>query len=236
MTRSLAFLTLLLILLYAGLGTAGGPKIAFDNEAYDFGRVLYGETVKHEFVVTNAGDQVLRIEKLQATCGCTRTIKGKAEVPPKGKTVIEAEFDTTGLRPGRKEKSIYVHSNDPVRPVVKLTLLADLVRDINVAPPSLARQLSKLEKKIAFQMKLENSSDRTYCITGIKSPPGSVAASLEPEVVRAEPGSTTLFKLVLNLDAEQDRFYYMGRLFLETDHPREHEIELPYLIKVEKTN
>lgn len=208
----------------------------FDSETHDFGKVLYGETVKHAFIVTNVGDQTLRIEKIQATCGCTRTIKGDSEIPPRGKTTIEAEFDTTGLRPGRKEKSIYVHSNDPVRPMVRLSLLADLVRDINVEPPSLARQLSKLENKVAFRMKLENFSDKPYSITGIKSPAGSLSASLEPQVVRAAPGSTTSFKLVLNLGGDQDRFYYMGRLLLETDHPREHEIELRYLIKVENAN
>lgn len=237
MTRSVAsFLFPLLLVSFVGLATGGGPKIAFDNEAYDFGKVLYGDTMKHEFVVTNAGDQVLRIEKLHATCGCTRTIKGDVEIPPGGKTSIEAEFDTTGLRPGRKEKSIYVHSNDPVRPIVKLSLLADLVRDINVAPPSLARQLSKLEEKVVFQMKLENSSDKPYSIIGIKSPPGSVSASLEPQPVHAASGATAAFKLVLNLGDEQDRFYYMGRLLLETDHPREPEIEIRYLIKIEKTN
>jgi len=235
MARFVAILIPLLLISVVRLAIAGGPRIVFDSEAYDFGKVLYGETVKHEFVVTNAGDQFLRIEKLHATCGCTRTIKGDSEIPSGGRTNLEAEFDTTGLRPGRKEKSIYVHSNDPVRPVVKLSLLADLVRNINVEPASLARQLNKLEQKTAFQMKLQNSSDKPYAITGIKSPAGSLSGSLEPQVVRAEPGSTTLFKLVLNLGTEQDRFYYMGRLLLETDHPREHEIELRYLIKVEKT-
>ncbi len=236
MTRAAAFLISALLVASAGAAIAGGPRIVFDNETHDFGKVLYGDKVKHDFLVTNAGDQVLYIEKLHATCGCTRTIKGDAEIPPKGKTTIQAEFDTVGLRPGRKEKSIYVHSNDPARPVVKLSLLADLVRDINVEPPSLARQLNKLEDKIAFQMKLENSSDKPYAITGIKSPAGSLSASLEPRIVRVAPGSATSFKLVLNLDGERDRFYYMGRLLLETDHPREHEIELRYLIKVDKAN
>jgi len=215
---------------------AGGASISFDRESHDYGRVLYGNSVKHQFVISNTGTQTLVIDKLQATCGCTRTIKGASEIPPGEKTELEAEFDTRGLRPGRKEKSIYVHSNDPVRPIVRLTLLADVVRDISVEPQSLARQLTRFEDKISFPLKVHNIADKPYSLTGIKSPSGNLHGFLQPTTVRADPGATIPFTLTLNLTKEMDRFYYMGSILLETDHPRESEIELRYLIKVEKTN
>lgn len=235
MLLSRTLLLLVSVLFLGPLAWAGGASISFDKESHDYGRVLYGNSVKHQFVISNAGTQTLVIDKLQATCGCTRTIKGASEIPPGGKTTLEAEFDTIGLRPGRKEKSIYVHSNDAVRPVVRLTLLADVVRDISVEPQSLARQLTKFEDTISFPMKLQNSGEKPYSLTGIKSPSGSLHGSVEPTTVRADPGTTIPFTLTLNLTKEMERFYYMGSILLETDHPRESEIELRYLIKVEKT-
>jgi hypothetical protein len=230
------FLLLFLIMLSGPAVIAAGGSISFDKESHDYGRVLYGNSVKHQFVISNTGTQTLTIEKLHATCGCTRTMKGSSEIPPGGKTTLEAEFDTNGLRPGRKEKSIYVHSNDPIRPVVRLTLLADVVRDMSVEPPSLARHLTKFEDTISFPMKLHNSADKPYSVTGIKSPSGSLPGALQPSMVRADPGATVPFTLTLNLTRDIDRYYYMGSIVLETDHPRESEIEVRYLIKVEKTN
>ncbi len=236
MLCSRTFGLLLPMLVFGHLAVAAGGSISFDKESHDYGRVLYGNSVKHQFVISNTGTQTLTIEKLHATCGCTRTVKGSSEIPPGGKTTLEAEFDTNGLRPGRKEKSIYVHSNDPIRPVVRLTLLADVVRDISLEPPSLARHLTKFEDAISFPMKLRNSGEKPYSVIGIKSPSGSLPGVLKPGMVRADPGATIPFTLNLSLTKDVDRYYYMGSILLETDHPRESEIEVRYLIKMEKTN
>lgn len=226
----------LVLLLTAATGlAAAAPKISFDKERYDYGNVIYGDTVHEEFTVTNTGDQPLIIEKLLATCGCTKTVKGKDKLPPKESTTIMTSFDTTGLRPGRKEKSIFVHSNDPQRPVVKLTLLADVIRNIVVDPPSLARQLPAFEETVPFSMKLTNAGDRTCALNGVKIQGDGLQVSLAPRQLTVEPGTTTHFTIQFKLKKEPDRYYYMGRLLLETDHPKESEIEIRYLIRLGKT-
>lgn len=214
---------------------ASGPSISFDKETHDYGRVVYGDIVRESFNLTNKGNQTLMIEKLDASCGCTRAVKGASEVPPKGSSTIEAEFDTNGLRPGRKEKSIFVHSNDPDRPVVKLTLFADVIRDLNIAPPSLAKQLPAFVESISFPMKVTNSSDKPWSIKGIRSKADGLQASLSNTTpITVGPHGSSSFAIVVNLIKEPDRYYYMGRLLVETDHPRESEIEIRYLIRLGK--
>lgn len=214
---------------------SAGPRISFDKEILDYGKVFYGDTVKEEFTVTNTGDETLIIEKLHASCGCTKAIKGSTDVPPKGSSKIFTAFDTNGLRTGRKEKSIFVHSNDPQRPVVKLTLLADVVKDLNVEPPSLAKQLPSFVQTVSFPMKITNTSDKACSLRGIKPQADGLQATINSAPVLVEPHGTVPFTILFSLNKEPDRYYYMGRLLLETDHPRESEIEIRYLIKLGKT-
>ncbi|MGO9570589.1 MAG: DUF1573 domain-containing protein [Desulfomonilaceae bacterium] len=209
-----------------------GPVVDFDNESHDYGRVMYGDTVTHEFTLTNTGDQTLTIEKLESSCGCTKAVKGASQVPPHEKTHILASFDTSGLRAGKKQKKVFVHSNDPKRPVVALTLSADVVRELNLDPPSVARKLPSAVETLSFPVKVSNSSDKAVTIKGAAASAGSLQAVLDPENIVVGPRSTTPFTLILKLKNEPNQYYWMGKVSLETDHPREKKLEMRYLIQL----
>ncbi len=215
-------------LIWAGTG----PAITFDEESHDYGSVMYGDKVSHQFTVTNAGDQPLTIDKLESTCGCTQAVKGASEVPPGGKTHIMTSFDTKGMKGGKKLKKIYVHSNDPKRPTVALIITCDVVRLLTVDPPSVARKLAKPVETLSFPTKIINSSDKAVTIKGAKAPAGSVQVVLEPESIVVEPHSTSPITVVLKLTNKPNQYYWMGKVLLETDHPGEKELEMRYLIQL----
>jgi hypothetical protein len=214
------------------VGAEPGPTINFDDESHDYGRVMYGDKVTHEFILTNTGDQTLTIDKLESTCGCTKAVKGASEVPPREKTHILASFDTSGLKTGKKQKKVFVHSNDPKRPVVPLTLTADVVRELSIDPVSLARKLAARVETLSFPVKITNSSDKAIKIKGAAATAGSLQAVLNPEDVVVEPRSTAPFTLELKLKNEPNQYYWMGKVLLDTDHPREKQLEIRYLIQL----
>ena len=45
--------------------------ISLKQTSHDFGKIQQGRPVTHVFEVTNIGDDLLRIENVQASCGCT---------------------------------------------------------------------------------------------------------------------------------------------------------------------
>lgn len=113
----------LLPILGAGVIAAAAPKIEVDNATLDFGEVREGDLVTHTFVLSNAGDETLIIEKINPWCGCT-TIPSlsKTELAP-GETVeLEAVLDTAGLGVTTINKSITVYSNDPETPELVLRM------------------------------------------------------------------------------------------------------------------
>ncbi len=211
-----------------------GGKITFDTTSYDFGKVLYGDKVTHTFVVANSSDQTLNISRVTVSCGCTRILKWTQDIPPQGKGEIVVEFDTEGQRSGKKEQNVYVHSSDPATPQngFKLDLIGQVVRELEIDPPTFARKLDKFQETLTIPFKLTNSSDAPRTIMGIKSTEGRVNPTLEPEGLTVPPNTTVPFNMILHLKQNRQQPLYMGKILLETDHPREKRVEVRFLIQI----
>ncbi len=225
----------LLLTLFCSTITFGGdgPRMEFDRLRHDYGRILYGQTVTAEFPFVNSGNQTLIIKNLHATCGCAKAVEGSREIPPKGSSKIVASFDTDGLKAGRKEKSIMVSTNDPSNPVIKLTLLADVIRELAIDPPTLGKKIDAQVEKVTFPVKMSNSSDKTYSITGVKTLPGEPEAAINPSRVVIEPHKEASFDIVVKLGQDPGRAFYSGKIDLMTDHPKESDTEIKYLVQIE---
>jgi len=89
---------------------ASGPIIEFDNATYDFGRAATGEKVRHTYVVTNTGNQLLEITNVHPGCHCTTVGDWTHAVQPGQTGQISLQFDTTGLN-GTVTRTIDVYSN-----------------------------------------------------------------------------------------------------------------------------
>ena len=46
-------------------------KIGFPEVQWDFGTINQGDIVKHDFVITNEGENDLILKEVKPTCGCT---------------------------------------------------------------------------------------------------------------------------------------------------------------------
>ncbi len=105
---------------------ARGPRLQFDETAFDFGRINEGKVAEHIFRFTNAGTDTLKITKVDASCGCTATVLTQTTIAPGGQGEIKATFDSRG-RIGKARKSIYVRSNDTQSPIITLMFTAEVL-------------------------------------------------------------------------------------------------------------
>jgi len=225
---------LLILVAFPLLASAGtGPRISFDKESRDYGKVLYGDKLDGEFHFTNTGGQTLVIEKLRSSCGCTKKrVKGGREAPPGAKGTIETIFDTDGMRPGAKKKYIYVHSNDPERPVVKLTLLAHVIRHVNISPPIITKKMPRFEGSVAFPMKISNTSKNPVTVKGIQIKESDLTVAMSPKRLLVKPGADASFDILLTKKKGPIRYFHSGRIVLLTDYPRQKEILIRYFLQV----
>ncbi len=115
-------LSILFFIIFSNYSQTGKePKIFCEGSSYNFGTVINTKIIKHTFIIKNIGDDVLKIDKVRVSCGCTIIkIKDKT-ILPGGKTELKVELDLSDTE-GEQFKDILIESNDPDNRFYKLYL------------------------------------------------------------------------------------------------------------------
>ena len=94
----------------SNMATAVKPPqstLVFRESSYDFGKIQQGRPVTHEFEVTNQGPDTLKIENIQASCGCTTPTWQKDPVAPNHIAKIGVGFSAAAEGPFEKTITIF---------------------------------------------------------------------------------------------------------------------------------
>jgi hypothetical protein len=125
----LVIISLVMTYVYANSKLTGiitVPKITFQDDKHDFGKVPQGPQLQFNFKFTNSGAETLVIDHVQTSCGCTGATTGeKKEYSKNENGELTVTFNTQG-REGHQEKVITVFSNDPEEPQKMLTITCDI--------------------------------------------------------------------------------------------------------------
>jgi len=104
-------MSLLCFTFYFAITQTNNPRIVFEKETHDFGKIKEEDgPVSYDFVFTNTGSQPLIIQNVRTSCGCTSPEWTKDPVLPGKKGFVRATYNPAG-RPGPFNKSITVISN-----------------------------------------------------------------------------------------------------------------------------
>ncbi len=202
-----------LILLFLALTSASllaqftNPKISVKKTVHNFGTITQGEVVNYNFEISNDGTGELKIEQVRASCGCTAAQPAKNTLKPGEKTSIKVEFNSAD-RLGPQEKYVYVMSNDPKNPELRLSFNCVIV-DKNAALNSSAKfpkfKLMKnvidfgnvaegkvVDAKIAFK----NEGNGVLEIRDIKTSCGCTAALASSKSLK--PGESGTIRIELD--------------------------------------
>ncbi|MGK9368925.1 DUF1573 domain-containing protein [Melioribacter sp. Ez-97] len=230
MKRALKLLVLLLVI--AGFANAQekDPKIFSPEPEYDFGEIIEGETVNHEFVIMNKGEGKLVIERVRASCGCTAAMPTKKELEPGESAKIKVKFDSKG-RYGQQFKHVYVFSNDPENSYLKLTFRANVVAKLSNQNPESAPNIELEKNKIDFgeieegalkeaAVKIKNSGKSTLVIRDIKSTCGCTAALISSAQI--DPGKENELKVKLDTKGREGELVRTITIFSnDPDNPKQ---------------
>ena len=86
------------------------PKIQMDEESYDFGDILQGESVTHEFIIKNIGNDKLLINSAKGSCGCTVPVWPKEPILEGEESTIKVTFNSAGKQ-GRQNRIVTLVTN-----------------------------------------------------------------------------------------------------------------------------
>jgi hypothetical protein len=79
-------------------------KIVVKETSFDFGKIMQGKPVFHDFQVVNLDTVPLVIDNVQASCGCTTPEWSREPIAPGGTSIIKVGYNSAA--PGYFEKTI----------------------------------------------------------------------------------------------------------------------------------
>jgi hypothetical protein len=217
----------------------GNPKIVPHENEFDFGDIQEGEKVVHKFVIFNRGLDTLKISKVKASCGCTAANPSKTELMPEDSTSIRVEFNST-RRKGQQRKFVYIFSNDPDTPQLRLTFHANIISEED--PYSNQKPSIKLSKYnhnfgnvkegviLDLVVNVMNNGDSYLNISKIKSSCGCTAALMSNKNLK--PNETS--ELKIEFDTKNLTGQIARTITLFTNDPKHPTRVLTLIANIEK--
>jgi hypothetical protein len=211
-----------------------GPKAVFKATTFDCGKVMEGKVdmLHAEFIVSNTGDQPLKISNVRPGCGCTN-VKFDSIVAPGKSMTVRSDVNIKGYHSGPVSKSITFTSNSDVDPTVKLVIQAEIISPVKIseryirldslstkAPHIIDVYSLKKDLKISgvtFKMNQQSSND-----TWQSDLPMEIKYKLLPSD-SASTDSTT-FRYKLEMFAPELKGLYYGDFTIKTNNPDMKEV------------
>ena len=174
-----------------------GPKITSLEKEFDFGQIVEGAIVIHDFVITNNGDQELFLIKVSSSCGCTVAKPEKEKLQPRETTKLKATFNSKGKH-GKQKKYINIFTNDKDNPRYRLVILATVISksEVGSTPETTPRLFIsesmhnfgtvKEGNELDFNLSIKNIGDSELIISDVKTSCGCTAALLSND--KLKPG------------------------------------------------
>jgi hypothetical protein len=180
--------------LFVAISSMAAPRIVCDAPKYDFGTVIGKDQITHEFILTNIGDEPVRISNIKNCCGTKSTVE-PMEIFPGSNAVCRTIF-TTKNRYGPQEKQILIASNDRKNPYFELKITGTLKKAIDVLPRYVRFGELTVDGELDQIITATNLLEESVVLESVQSTvPGIVAERIDQ--VDPDPRSWTI-KLVSN--------------------------------------
>lgn len=120
------------VLVAGGAFAAPVLKIS-PSSGFNFGKYPANQEKKHTFLLTNTGDELLKIDKIKITCGCSAADVDKKELEPGETAKLTAQINRESIA-GPFSKGIFIHSNASNGRIQVVTLNGESVPLVTVLP------------------------------------------------------------------------------------------------------
>jgi hypothetical protein len=195
----------LLILVSSVNAQITGPKISSPAQVHNFGDIVEGTIVTHEFTITNEGDAELQLIKVSSSCGCTAAKPDKDKLQPGDSTKITVTFKSKS-RHGKQKKYIYVFTNDKSNSRYRLIIHSNVINKEEVGAKSTPR-MSVSENKhdfgkvkegslLTLNLGIKSIGESDLLITDVQTSCGCTAALLSSD--KLKPGESGNVRIELD--------------------------------------
>lgn len=219
-----------LSLIFAGIMTGGvfwacgegaiSPSLVCLQPTYEFGSVEPDAEIEHRFVLTNQGNRVVSILNVHVTCGCTKAVMTTNQVAAGGTAGLDVKINFKGRR-GHLLKSLYVDTDDPGNPALRLEVTGTVLVPIEVQPEGIHFGTVGIEGPIEREVLLTATGTNVFHIRSVTASSSRVSAKWET----LEEGKR--YRVTVISEGPRSYGSTMASIRVETDHPRGGQVDIP---------
>ena len=205
------------------------PDLQVKTPTFNFGEIYKGDKIPHIFEFTNQGEDPLIIDRVRSSCGCTAVLVSEKNIPPGGAGELKANFDSARFR-GAISKTIYLYSNDPLRPTMQFHLKGSVLEIVAVEPAQINFGRVEAENPVIAKVVLRNQGKETLTL----GKPHATAAELVAQMPEVDfvSGAEVTLELQLTPKPGQERF--SGYVLVPVDGVPKNELRIPVYATINK--
>ena len=198
-----------------------GPQIKFATPTFDFGTVIGGKVIQHEFFFTNTGNKLLEIKDIKTSCGCATAGKWSREVLPGKSGSIPMEFFTVNLS-GDIIKAIEVVCNVTNSPEISLQFKGKVWWPVELSPTAATLSFRPgAASNVTAVIRILNNDTNTLTLSELISSNPRIAAELST----VRPG--TEYQLRIKLVPPLGTGNVFGQIKITTSSTKRPLLEIP---------
>lgn len=159
--------------------------LSCSRPVFDFGEVPADSTITNTFSLRNAATNPVVILNVRSGCGCTTVSLATNRVAPGGGTALTVVLSLAGRR-GPQRKAIYLETDDPRQPRLRLEIQGVAVTAIMAQPQGVHFGTLGRDGEAQQDVLLTARSNVTFHIKGVTSGSSPFTAEVETR----EPGTS----------------------------------------------
>src|SRR5882724_7388009 len=181
----------LCLLCVSALG-ADPPRARIAQTEFDFGRAPSHTPIQHEFRISNASAEPLRIERVALTPPL-RLAGMRAQIAPGADATLKVTLDPAKLS-GRFDGYIVVYTNDPGAPEITLSFSGEVILPIELSPRPEFFLAGSRDRSAVATMDIINHQSQPLEL----APPQHAPTHLTSRLETVEPGQRYRLSIALN--------------------------------------
>ena len=186
-------LALAMLLLLTELPAPAAQRATLPASSFQFGKVVQGTVVEHEFTLRNDGTALLELSRASMTSPILATSLPRS-VEPGSQVALRFRLDTSSLE-GPFDGQITLFLNDPVTPEIRLAFEGEVIRSIEVSPMPAVYLATQLGQPKEGSVDLLSHETVPFQVLGIDS----AGTKLETRVETLREGKR--YRLIVGVNA-----------------------------------
>ncbi len=153
------------------------PVLHIEKDVYNFGTILEGTVITHDFVIENTGNEPLLIPNIRSTCACA-VADYTEKILPGEKGTVTVEFDSKGSGGRTVNYKIRGDSSDPDKENFDLAITG-YVEPILIIEPERAKFTGNAGETVTGEIIITHDKRHPLKILSASTKKGNVSVKLE---------------------------------------------------------